>query len=564
MKNDELDQSLLEALEERADYLPEKELTDVTAKSDFFNKIHKALISRGTKLIAGPRGSGKTHLMRYTYIECKNSKKLPLCLYVSFNRYLRLEPFLKTKPDAIELFHVWVLARILLSITELIESLDPSAEELLIERLVGFSVPDLKSAISLLERGAPSDLELDRDVSLVKTIEAIENTANYYNRKRSIILLDDAALTLTPEYMQELFDIIRSIKSSSISPKASVYPGTTEYGPRFHVNHEAEMLSVWLPVTSPDYSSVMGDIASNRGSDIGTIPLDVVEFIKYASFGIPRAFLVMLREFKRGGFNTSQQGLNQIIQKHNIWRKSEYMSLGLKIPKFQSMIDIGDKLLSNIVLDLKKANLDLANKKEVQLILGLTNVEKPLEKRMLSLLVEAGMLYEHSSVSHGEDRQYQRYTPHISILIQQKAFPSSSIKGVVEFLNRKPTKHPVRRSIAKLLGKKYAGQLKINIPPCSQCDTPRINETQKFCHNCGSALVDESTFARCMALNLKEVTSLTKWQKGKVNELNIKSIGDFLALQDPGTELRTLHRIGKKRARTIIDSVEEYVDEFLS
>lgn len=564
MKKNETDYSLLDDLEERADYLPEEELKNVTATSDFFNSVHKALISKGIKLIAGPRGSGKTHLMRYTYMKCKNDKKLPLCLYVSFNRYLRLEPFLKTKPDAIELFHVWVLSRILLSIAELIRSLDSEVEELLIERLVGFNVQELESAISLLERGMPSELDLDRDVSLVKTIEAIENTAIHYNRKRTIILFDDAALTLTPEYMQELFDIIRSIKSASISPKASVYPGTTEYGPRFHVNHEAEMLSVWLPVTDPNYSSIMGDIAENRAKNIDDIPADIVEVIKYASFGIPRAFLVMLRDFKRNNFKTNQQGVNQIIQSQNKWRKTEYMSLALKAPKFQSMIEIGDKLLSNIVLDLKKANVDLIDKTEVQLNLGLSGVEKPLEKRMLSLLVEAGMLFEHSSVSHGEDRQYLRYTPHISILIEQRVFPAGSIKRVVEYLNRKPSKHPLRRSITTLLGEKNAAQLKINISPCSACDTPRINESQKFCHHCGAALVDESTFSRCMGLNLRDVSKLTDWQKRKVDELGINSIGDFLSLQDPGTELRKIHQIGKKRASSIIDGVDDYVDEFLS
>lgn len=43
-------------------------------------------------------------------------------------------------------------------------------------------------------------------------------------RKRAILLLDDAALTLTKEYMIEFFDVFRSLKTISISPKASVYP----------------------------------------------------------------------------------------------------------------------------------------------------------------------------------------------------------------------------------------------------------------------------------------------------------------------------------------------------
>jgi hypothetical protein len=400
-------------------------------------------------------------------------------------------------------------------------------------------------------------------VSILKVIKAIERTASFYGRKRSVILFDDAALTLTPEYMQELFDVIRSIKTSTISPKASVYPGTTEYGPRFHVNHEADILSVWLPINSPDYSSVMGDIAKNRANDIYKVPDDVVEYIKYAAFGIPRAFLVMLREFRRKDFKTNQQGLNKIIQEQNRWRVSEYSSLAIKVPKFQNLIEAGDYLIEHMVSKLKKATADLKNKNEVQLIFGLNEIENPLEDRMLNLLVEAGMLYQHSSVSHGEDRQYQRFTPHLSILIERKVFPGGGIKGVVDFMRRRPTKHPVRSSLNRCLGP-HGGKLKLNMPPCRECDTPRLSEGQRFCATCGAILVDESTFERCMALDLDKVPHLTSWQKTKVKELKIRKIGDFLGLQDPGTELRKLHRIGSKRASHIIDGVDVYVDEFLT
>ena len=562
-KNTDITNNILDSLEERADHLPENELSAYTAKSDFFNTIHNSLISRGTKLIAGPRGSGKTHLMRFTYIECKKNKKLPLCVYVSFNRYLRLEPFLKTKADAIELFHCWMLARILLSIYDWINSLEDKIALDLGKKLIGYSIEDLESTISHLERGAPNQLILNREISLSKTIDAIENTASYYNRKRSIILFDDAALTLTPEYMQELFDLIRTIKTSTISPKASVYPGTTEYGPRFHVNHEAELIPVWLAITAPDYSTVMGDIAVNRATDLDTIPEDVIEYIKYAAFGIPRAFLVMLRDFKRRDFRTVQQGLNKIIQNQNIWRISEYESLALKVPKFQSLIEIGKTVFLNLISDLKKANNELLEKENVQLNVGFSDITQPLEQRMMGLLVEAGLLYEHSAVSHGDDRQYLRYTPHIAMLIEQKVFPGSSIRSITDFITRKPAKHPLRRSLRTLFGSKNL-TLKLNISPCSICDTPRVSESQKFCHNCGSALIDQSTFERCMDIELQAIPYLTTWQKEKIRELKLHKIGDFSALQDPGTELRKLHMIGSKRASSIINGVAYYVDEFLS
>lgn len=43
-----------------------------------------------------------------------------------------------------------------------------------------------------------------------------------------------------------------------------------------------------------------------------------------------------------------------------------------------------------------------------------------------------------------------------------------------------------------------------------------------------------------------------------------KTVGEFIALQDPGTALRTIHRVGQVRAKTIIDAVQAFLDEYLS
>jgi hypothetical protein len=43
-----------------------------------------------------------------------------------------------------------------------------------------------------------------------------------------------------------------------------------------------------------------------------------------------------------------------------------------------------------------------------------------------------------------------------------------------------------------------------------------------------------------------------------------QTVGEFIALQDPGTTLRTIHRVGQVRAKTIIDAVQTFLDEYLS
>src|SRR5690606_12322092 len=125
-------------------------------------------------------------------------------------------------------------------------------------------------------------------VSSLKNI--IESCILECNRKRAILLLDDAALTLTPEYLIEFFEIFVSLKSPNISPKASVYPGTTEYGMKFHLGQDAEKVECWINVSEDmhSYSTFMDSLIEKRLSVVkDNIDKEIIEILKYASFGIP-------------------------------------------------------------------------------------------------------------------------------------------------------------------------------------------------------------------------------------------------------------------------------------
>jgi hypothetical protein len=65
---------------------------------------------------------------------------------------------------------------------------------------------------------------------------------------------------------------------------------------------------------------------------------------------------------------------------------------------------------------------------------------------------------------------------------------------------------------------------------------------------------------------LQNLYGLTEWQKEKIFESlpKFKTIGDYLAKQDPSAELLTIYGIGKKRSAKIIDILDGFVDEFLS
>ena len=210
--------------EVRADHVEEGLLRTGTVTSDWFDNIEKSLLDKTLTLLVGPRGCGKTHMMRFTWLKCVEDLQSPLALYVSFNRYLRLEPLLKTRSDAGSLFHTWVLALLLISLSEVDRRLSPDKNESQ-SRIAGLDLDQIESMVIRLERGLNLSTEAEvfsQQISIEFLIRAIQEVARKHHRKRTILLLDDAALTLAPEFMIEFFDIVRALKRTDIAPKCSV------------------------------------------------------------------------------------------------------------------------------------------------------------------------------------------------------------------------------------------------------------------------------------------------------------------------------------------------------
>lgn len=570
------DTELRDTLEQRADYIPFDEILQETAvEGESFSNAYSELTNRALRTLVGPRGCGKTHLMRYAWAQCKADTSKPFAIYVSFNRYFRLEPLRSSKPNPLELFHSWVLALISLGTYE--AAINWNIDQSSIDNLYddyGVTKTTLASLAGRLERGQPLQLAEEAasgNLSVNKVRDLIDEVRKLTKRKFTVLLLDDAALTLTPDYLVDFLDIVRALKSQHIAPKASVYPGTTEYSPRFHSGQDALPVNVWHPIDSENYTTVMGAIAAKRVLGLEDIQPDIVELFKYASFGVPRAFLSMLWEFQRGKFKTSQQGINTIIQDYLDRRLAEYRSLSKKVPKFSTIIRHGESVLSEMASAVKEANVTALPKNLKQVSVGVIKEDiTPLIKRMFDLLVEAGLIYEQGEIKHGSpERIYSRYVPHTAALLGVRAFSlghsGTSPKQIVAAIQLKSSKHPIRKRLNQL-SDDAVKSLKVDLPECSVCQTPRLTEDQKFCHSCGSQLITPSTFTECCKITIKDVPGLTDWQRQRISSSlpKFKTIGDYLAKQDPSAELLTIYGIGKKRSAKIIDILNGFIDEFLS
>lgn len=554
--------------EERADYIQEEDMVKWNVDIPYFNMIQKKLIEKGAKIIIGPRGTGKTHQMRIAYKRCLDDASMPFAVYVSFSKYYYLEPLLSKNPAAITVFHTWVLCKILLGCNDAINSINKSPRKVFCNSI---DINQIEKFVSQSEKNIQEAWHSDiiRNITIQYVLDLITDYSYECNRKRVVLFLDDAALTLTKEYMIEFFDIFRSLKTLTISPKASVYPGTTEYGPRFHLKEDAEPFNIWFDPEGLDYNDFINQLCEKRFNNYH-IDENIKELLKYASFGNPRAFITLLRDYEENNSKQMQVVFNAIIDMHSKLLKDEYVSIKQKLNQYSTIIDTGWNFFEVIINEIASINKSYTNKdqQEKQIVIGLLDNRDNSIERMIKFLIEAGLLYELTPVKHGDNREYKRYIPHLIFLFQKKAFSKSrgfNASEILEFLKRKNAKHPVRKdNIYSMLDNEALRNLKLDLPPCSHCGANRLSENQKFCHACGNELVSKSSFEKCMQLTIDELP-LTEWQKDKIKkETSLKTVKDFLAISDIGDELRKPHGIGRKKAETIVNKVNKLIEEFLA
>jgi energy-coupling factor transporter ATP-binding protein EcfA2 len=113
----------------RADFIDNQDLLDWTVENEQFQQIQKKLFEKGAILLAGPRGSGKTHHMKVAYNKSLRGPGYPLTIYVSFGKYYHLEPLLFKSPRAYQIFHTWILGKIILGCQQVVDDLNDTEQK---------------------------------------------------------------------------------------------------------------------------------------------------------------------------------------------------------------------------------------------------------------------------------------------------------------------------------------------------------------------------------------------------------------------------------------------------
>ena len=194
--------------------------------SDSDEKILRRLIVPGPVLLRGPRGSGKSAYMRKAHKILESSRSTIISSYIS----LRFFPLITAKSEDY------------LSI------------------LVPYVARHIAEAFS--EAGLESG-----EIVATSTVDEFNTTLASLclrSEKRLVIFFDDVAHIGREVSLAGFFDFFRTISSSLVSCKASIYPGVTKFGSRFDLYSDATIVEAQRDERSPDFSKFFSELLAIR------------------------------------------------------------------------------------------------------------------------------------------------------------------------------------------------------------------------------------------------------------------------------------------------------------
>lgn len=506
--------------------------------------IIDSLKNRNPTILVGSRGVGKSFLLRVAQKELLDEfeevRAFPV--YLSFVRSSLLQ---STDPEQ---FKHWMLAKISAAIVRalqkhgLLAAMPKSAKS-----LAGSDITDANSTLieavaeayetSWQSPNQPVDSSHVPNVDTLK--ESLEDLTDELNIKRFVLLIDEAAHIFVPEQQRQFFTLFRDLRSHCITCNAAVYPGVTSFGDTFQPAHDATMLSIERDVLASDYTSNMREIVEKQ-ADAATLK-NIAQYGKnfsilaYSASGNPRLLLKTLAASPR--VNASQ--VNETVRefyRSDIW--SEHSVLADKYSGHREVIDWGRSFVETQVLPEIKAKNEsyLAADKNTSAYLWIHRDAPAAVKEALRVLSYTGILSEQAvgiKASRGEIGT--RYIVNLGCLFSLESSPTAVAFEVSEGLTPKRmtefgANHPSYRTLVEQVDK-------------------------------APAQVGGYALGEQLAKPV-EVLDISEWQRGKLIELGLHTIGDVLGATEQ--KLKEASYVGDVRARRMRNAAVAAVLEYLS
>lgn len=531
----------------RTEDIKDEDVLKLFVETTLDRRIVSALKGRNPTILLGSRGVGKSLLLRVAQAELlrdfDGDRVFPV--YVSFTKSSLIQT---SSPEA---FHHWMMARICAAITRALAKrglLAPAPTSLKV--LSGDNAPDAlaKTAIEVIAEQFESvwktpDLQVNTStLPIVDDFkDALEDICQELKISRIALFVDEAAHIFLPEQQRQFFTLFRDLRSPYLTCNAAVYPGVTSFGSTFQLVHDATVLSVDRDVTNANYVKNMREIVERQADSATTKNMETngqnFAALAYAATGNPRILLKTLARAPK--LNSSQ--LNEVLREYyrvDVW--SEHTLLAGKYEGHRSLIDWGRTFIETTVLpDLKHKNdAYLSSDKKTSCFFWLhRDVPKAVEQAM-RVLAYTGIVVEHAQgIKATRSEIGTRYLVNLGCLFALEGQAAAAVGF----------------QISKNLTIKRMSEYGAN------------HDAFKALSTITASLDDSSVSHQALRQQLLqgiEVLDLTDWQREKLAELGLLTVGAVLNASE--TELKQAYYVGDVRSRRMRNAAVASVFEYLS
>ena len=524
----------------RTEELTNDQIAEFYVASEYEQLIVDKLKAPSPVLLIGSRGVGKSFLFKVSEIQLlqdfADRRVLPISL--TFRRASLI------KTDIPEQFQYWMLARIC---SQLIRTL----------KKTGIISPLNKKIISSLGETSDSYNRIDNIVqefenswktpgtsvniecipSLDDFLDAVQDICEEARISRIVLFIDEAAHVFLPQQQRQFFTLFRDLRSPYIKCNAAVYPGVTVYGETFEPIHDAVKINLIRNVNDIDYIPNMKNMVLRQVKDSSTIRRlsqngQNFTLLAYAASGNPRYLLSSVSMSPKMDSNSVNQVFREYYREKQ-W--SEHTKLAERFPGYKAFIDWGrDFLETKVIPELKGKNDEyLINKKGkgTTFYFWIHNNAPQEVREALRILEYSGLVYEDASGIRATRSEIgTRYMVNIGCLLANEAIPTSNGLSIIK-------QSDIRRMT------EYGA------------NHPSYNGIQ------GCVIGDETEALKKHLEKSVDQLDLTDWQKQKLHEISISTIGELIAATE--NQLKQAKYIADIRAREIKNAGIAAVFEYL-
>lgn len=201
------------------------------------------------------------------------------------------------------------------------------------------------------------DLEFNAEPAIGSIQTAIAQLSSQVG-KRIVLMFDDAAHIGRETSLAEFFDIFRTLSSSTVSCKATIYPGVTQFGTRFDVYNDATVVEVTRREDQQGFDQQFLQVIEARFPKLKTfaptasdLSLEqVAGFLGQTVLGNMRAFVFLCNHLEESaeqslGLNLLGQSLLDLTSNY-YWPLLEEVSP--KLGKYTPMVDPARAIASTL------------------------------------------------------------------------------------------------------------------------------------------------------------------------------------------------------------------------